>query len=587
MTDKRKPGRPRGARSRRLASGKRGARVTLTIDGESVVRRVQLETSDPAVAIVKIERLQSAEHEAPPCPSADTFREVAKIVFDERDKRGVKRVDIERARVDNHVAPFVGALRETPFGERPVATITADEVLEVLAHKRDEGYGYEHVNKMRQGMKYVFDHAKREGLASKMPPFQATLEKSRAVASDEVLLTYLAWEHPVERHRAGVRMRQAMSAVSRCIGGQRTNDLHVATWQDNLCVPERGEPEFLEVWVPRTKTQAPQLLETPEGVRPMLRLWWEQSGRPRKGPVFPLLRGERAGEAREVQDSHAEALRTDLRRALGLERWDPSIGAGQRGPQGRWAAGRSPTAKEKALFEEGRYTLPVDFHSWRRAWAQALKRVGANVQTSAALSAHASDLRAHGRYLDNPTEAQIVPAGVVPMLLPESQSRQGDRQAMTSGGSTHLAHTFVGVSGDTKPAHGVPCGKVLFGQELAKTQGGGMKNMNDIERARVDSNHRPLASEGNPEAVLPGFPDGRVVPGHLENDEERTRENGSGKNSRPIIEGLDGALRAAVEAAMKEGDFEAATALLEVSRRRKAPLPDNVRPLDASRKGKS
>ncbi len=560
MTDKRGPGRPRGAQSRRLASGKRGARLTLTIDGESVVRRVQLETSDPAVAVVKIERLQSAEHEAPPRASADTFREVAKIVFDERERRGVKRVDIEKGRVDNHVAPFVGKLRETAFGDRAAASITAGEVLELLAHKRDEGYGFEHVNKMRQAIKSVLDHAGREGLASKMPPFQAALEKSRAVASDEVLLAYLRWEHPVERHRAGVRMRQAMSAVSRCIGGQRTNDLHVATWQDNLQVPERGEPEFLEVWVPRTKTQAPQLLETPEGVRPMLRLWWEQSGRPRSGPVFPLLRGDRAGQARQVQDSHADALRTDLRRALGLERWDASAGAGQKGPVGRWVAGRAPTAKEKALFEEGRYTLPVDFHSWRRAWAQALKRVGANVQTSAALSAHASDLRAHGRYLDNPTEAQVVPAGVVPML----------------------------VSGLPKPADGVPCGKVLFGQELAKTQGGGLKNMNDIERARKDSNLRPLASEGNPEAVLPGFPDGRVVPGHLENDEERTRENGSGKNSRPIIEGLDGALRAAVEAAMKEGDFEAATALLEVSRRRKAPLPDNVRPLsDAARKGKS
>jgi hypothetical protein len=560
--EKRRPGRPRGASSERLSSGKRGARVMLTIDGESVRKRVKLETDDPAVARVKIEKLQAAEHEAAPAPASDTFREVAKVVFDERGKR-VKDVHIELGRVVKHVYSFVGELVETPFAERAVASITAAEVLELLVAKRDEGYSYEQVNKIRQGIKYVLDHAKREGLASKMPPFKATIQKSRAVASDAVLLAYLAWQHPVPRHRAAVRMRQAMSAVSRCIGGQRTNDLHVATWEDNLMVPERGEPDFLEVWVPRTKSQAPQKLETPEGVRPMLRLWWEQSGRPRKGPVFPLLRGERAGQARDVQDSHAEALRSDLRRALGLERWDADAGRGQRGPVGRWVPGRAPTAKEKALFEEGKYTLPVDFHSWRRAWSQALAKVGANVQTAAAVTGHASDLRAHGRYLQNPTEAMVVPAGVVPMLVSAE------------------------VSGDGEPADGVPTGFGIFGQQPANIRGGGMKKVNDIERARVDSNHRPLASEGNPEAVLQGFSHGRVVPGHLENDDERRGVNESGQNSRPQSGDPDELLRSTVSAMMATGDIDAATALLEVARRRKAPLPDNVSTLDASRRRKS
>ncbi len=566
MTDKKRPGRPRGASSRRLANGQRGARVTLTIDGESVVKRVQLETADPAVADVKIERLQSEEHRKAPSPAPDSFRDVALVVFAERERRGVKSVHIERGRIEKHVYPFVGKLRETPFGDRALAGITAGEVTELLSAKRDEGYAFEQVKKMRAGVKYVFEHQKLDVMRrAPMPPFQAQLKKSRAVASDEVLLTYLSWEHPVARFRAAVRMRQAMSAVSRCIGGQRTNDLHVSTWQDNLLVPERGEPEFLEVWVPRTKGQAPQLLETPKGVRPMLHLWWEQSGRPRKGPVFPLLRGERAGEARdEVQDSHAHALRQDLRRALGLEVWSPSGGKRR---SGAWVPGRAPTAKERALFEEGRYTRPVDFHSWRRAWSQALRKVGANVQTSAALTGHASDLRAHGRYLANPTEAMVVPAGAVPTLLPP------------------------GVSGDGDSARGVPCGKVVFGQELANIQGGLVTEKTDSVmislRARSDSNRGPLTSEGNPEAVFSGFRDDSVTPGHQQNDEERTRANGSGQNSRPIIEGPDELLRATVSAMMAEGDIDAATALLEVARRRKAPLPDNVRPLDAARKGKS
>jgi hypothetical protein len=366
MTEKRKPGRPRGAGQRRLANGERGARVTLTIDGERVRRRVQLETSDPAVASVKIERLQSTDHSRPPLPRPDTFREVSAVVLAAREARGLCRIDVERGRALLHVYPFVGKLRSQPFGDRALSTITADAVTELLEAKRDEGYAFEQVKKIRAGMKYVFEHHKLSVMAhAPMPPFQAALKKQRAVASDEVLLTYLSWEHPIERFRVGVRMRQAMSAVSRCIGGQRTNDLHVATWEDNLMVPERGEHSFEEVWVPRTKGQAPQLLETPEGVRPMLRRWWEQSERPRKGPVFPLLRGERAGQARDqVTDSHAHALRQDLRRALGLDVWDPRGGKRR---SGAWAAGREPTPKERALFVEGRYTLPLDFHSWRRA----------------------------------------------------------------------------------------------------------------------------------------------------------------------------------------------------------------------------
>lgn len=516
MTEKKRPGRPRGAASERLSGGQRGARVTLTIDGESVRKRVRLETTDPAVAKVKLERLQSERHGSAPAPSADTFAEVARVVFDERAARGVARVDIERRRVELHVLPFVGEIASEPFGERVAARITAKEIVEVLAHKRDEGYSLEQVKKMRTAIGYVMARAESPVMgAVKMPPFQAVLKKHRTVASDEVLLAYLAWEHPVERHRAGVRMRQAMSAVSRCIGGQRTNDLHVATWQDNFLIPEApAEPDFAEVWVPRTKGQAPQLMVTPEGVRPMLRLWWEWSGRPRSGPVFPLLRGERVGAARdEVQDSHADAFRRDLKRALGLEVWDPDAGRGQAGPIGRWVPGRAPTPKEKALFEPGRYTLPVDFHSWRRAWAQALERAGVNVQTSAALTGHASDLRAHGRYLQSQTEAREVPAGAVPDI----------------------------------------------GRALAKTTGSNMGNREVSsmisgapERARTSD---PWLRRPSQDQVLPGFSCDDVDSGQSENHDESPRDTSAGQYSRPILSALDH-IRAACTLSIEIGDWQ-------------------------------
>jgi len=43
-------------------------------------------------------------------------------------------------------------------------------------------------------------------------------------------------------------------------------------------------------------------------------------------------------------------------------------------------------------------TLPVDFHSTRRAYATAFARIGTNAQTSMALTGH-SDAKTHQRYL--------------------------------------------------------------------------------------------------------------------------------------------------------------------------------------------
>ena len=56
--------------------------------------------------------------------------------------------------------------------------------------------------------------------------------------------------------------------------------------------------------------------------------------------------------------------------------------------------------------------------------------------------------------------------------------------------------------------------------------------------------------------------------------------------SVPVSNDPDELLRLTVSAMMAAGDIDAATALLEVARRRKAPLPDNVHPLSPSaRKG--
>ena len=58
-------------------------------------------------------------------------------------------------------------------------------------------------------------------------------------------------------------------------------------------------------------------------------------------------------------------------------------------------------------------TLPVDFHSTRRAYATALARVGVNDQTTMVLTGH-SDSKVHRRYIESLTRQ--VPASAVPQL---------------------------------------------------------------------------------------------------------------------------------------------------------------------------
>src|SRR5690606_29469918 len=99
----------------------------------------------------------------------------------------------------------------------------------------------------------------------------------------------------------------------------------------------------------------------------------------------------KAGVGARSGVSHADAFRRDLRRAFGIEEQVPSDRERPgRGPSGalvwRPVEGRELTARERELFEETDYTLPVDFHSWRRAFNQALAEAGVNAQQAQALA---------------------------------------------------------------------------------------------------------------------------------------------------------------------------------------------------------
>jgi hypothetical protein len=180
-------------------------------------------------------------------------------------------------------------------------------------------------------------------------------------------------------------------------------------------------------------------------LRPVLIDWWKRHGGPNAGPVFPCRRGERAGKAK-LKVSHAKAFRRDLRRAFGIDRPETRriVRKGKDGQAGRpdtkthWKPSRPLSARETELFEETAYTLPVDFHSWRRAYSQALAEADVNVQQATALAGHAS-LGAHQRYLANATKVRRIPDAALPRLgvlhIPSGETRGlvATIQHLTSG----------------------------------------------------------------------------------------------------------------------------------------------------------
>ena len=71
------------------------------------------------------------------------------------------------------------------------------------------------------------------------------------------------------------------------------------------------------------------------------------------------------------------------------------------------------------LYSETPTTLPVDFHSFRRAFNTALAEAGVNVQHAMHLAGH-SDTKTHMRYVMQTTAMGRIPAAAVPRLAPGS-----------------------------------------------------------------------------------------------------------------------------------------------------------------------
>lgn len=386
-----------------VRGGKCWARLTVDIDGESIRKRFDLGTDNKAIARRKLARMLregtfATEAEAAvEAAKPETYAELAARVHASRVAEGIADTARELSRERDWIIAEIGHLA--------VPEVKPAHIKPIYERARDAGKSQSHLRHLRAILRSRFAVALEEDTIQSNPLDRIKIPKvkvdrrERAVLTDEELVRYLGWQHPLEQHRLGVLERQTMSALARCFGGLRTGDLHALRWT------HFDVGAFTWGVALRKKTARPQRIAVPEMLRPILRDWWQRAGRPTSGFVFPVLRGDRVGEAAKPGASHAFAMRRDLRHAFGIDEWR----------EGRWVEAREMTPRERELLEETELTRPVDFHSWRRAFVQALADVGLNAQQAQKLAGHA-DLSAHERYLHNTTRTLEIPLAALPNL---------------------------------------------------------------------------------------------------------------------------------------------------------------------------
>jgi len=415
---KNKGGRPRKG-SLEFRSGTWHARLTVTVDGESIRKWFDLETDNKAVARRKLARVMAnqspgsiAEVAALVAPP-ESYAELARRVSSRRRDEGIADVDSEEGREAGWILDEIGHL--------PLNEIRKEHVAAIYENARSAGKSQSHIRHLRHILRSRFAVALEEEVIASNPAENVRIpkvkvdERERAVLNDTELAVYLGWQHPNERFQLAVLERQTMSTLARMFGGLRTGDLHVMKWSGFDLPTKPDELGFAWGIAPRAKTARPQRIAVPESLRPIIHDWWQRQGRPTMGLVFPALRGKNAGEGAKQGVSHAAAMRRDLQAAfkdyrakhsrLGTEILDATVPA-------------KDSVRWRELFEETAETRPVDFHSWRRRFVQVLADIGMSAQQAQKLAGHA-DLSAHERYLRTSTRTLEIPTAALPDLSSE------------------------------------------------------------------------------------------------------------------------------------------------------------------------
>ena len=391
-------------------------------DGSTWRPLVSLGTADKSLARRKLARLNAelAAGRDPfgACEVADAPESVkayAEAWHAKRVAQGVVMVQTEWRYLIAHVLPVMGslALRDV----KPVHVRTILEEVASKTYRREGGperrYRRQTVVHVRGAMHRLLDAAWREEIIDANPVARVRVPPMREVRKERCILTDDEFSRFVGCAAVDLELRM-LSLVARCEGGMRTGDLNAWDWS------AIDRTLFAECTVPRSKTETPQVLGIPAALAPFLRAWWERAGKPESGPVFPVTHGKRAGEVRSPNGlSFARRLRRELFRA-GVYRMPPvevpATSPGTRTDRGKGAPGTKPAPNPAdPLYFETASTLPVDFHSFRRAFASALADAGVTVQHAMHLASH-SDPKVHARYVMHTAAMRTIPDAALPRL---------------------------------------------------------------------------------------------------------------------------------------------------------------------------
>jgi integrase len=378
------------------------ARIPIVIDGERVKKTYELGTTDRAVARRKLARVidelaTGAAVTTDAAKPTETLEQYAKTWFASRAARGIAATSYEKRYFERVWKPAAGALPLEQVSAALIRSVLEDVVTGKIRPKarpvkkgqppREPGrYSPQSVSHIRSTLFRILQSAYREELVSEnraarveVPEFDGEREGlARAVPTDAEIAALVA--HP----DVDVEIKMLV-LVTRLVGGLRAGDLNALDWT-------AFSPEFATCTFVRRKTRkkkpTPQTFEVPSSLRSLLRAWWDAHGRPEAGPVFPVRKGKRAGEAKKKSNmSYADRLR----RAL-------------------WTAG----VRRHELHNATSTTLPTDFHSVRRAYATALARANVNEQTAMDLTGH-SDSKVHKRYVEAQS-IRVLPEAATPRI---------------------------------------------------------------------------------------------------------------------------------------------------------------------------
>jgi integrase len=412
-------------------------------------RWIALETFDRDVAKRKLAKivagLAAGEIVADPVKRevkrAETFAEYSKDWVERRKTAGVVMARDEKKYLTKYVLPEIGPL--------PLDDIRPVHVRGVLYNALTQGRARETLRKIRGVMGRIFDSAWKSELVKENPVLRVDVpdeaaqdDRPRRILTDEQVLAFLnaravAQDGKKLRKDADVRLLElkVMAVCSRVLGGMRTAELNRWDWS---MFPDRVD--FAELKIQRAKakrgrTGKVQTFIVPAQMRPILRAWHEQHGSPEAGPVFPVTKGARKGEARKERGtSYAARLRREL-----------------------WRVG----IREHDVHHDTPTSRRVDWHSFRRAFATSLAEAGVNEQRARLLSAH-GDANVHARYVQQTRAMRMIPDAAVPAL---------DASVITRLGSAVPNH-----ANDVSACDG---------------------NVSYIEHARQDSNLRHSASKAD------------------------------------------------------------------------------------------